>query len=192
MKGRKPKPTARQLSEGDPRKLGVHKLEAKLAAEPRASKGLGDCPRHLRGRARAAWNFWSEELAAMNMDRRPDRMMLEGACVAYETAVYAYETLEKQGRLIAKRKMVTKRVLDPQTNAMVETSELLVVDVKTHPAVIVQRSAWMQLRAFCSEFGLSPVSRQRVAAEKKDDGLEDLAALLSRPREPKAPPVVVQ
>lgn len=192
MKGRKPKPTARQVSEGDPRKLGVHKLEAKLAAEPKASKGLPGCPRHLRGRARYAWNFWSEELAAMNMDRRPDAMALEGACVAYETAVYAYETLEKQGRLIAKRKMVTKRVLDPETNTLVETSELVVVGVQTHPAVIIGRSAWMQLRAFCSEFGFSPVSRQRVAMEKKDDGLEDLASILSRPREPKAPPVVVQ
>jgi len=192
MRGRKPKPTALQQAEGDPSKRGVHKLAEKLAAEPKASKGLPGCPRHLRGRARYAWNFWSEELAAMNLDRRPDAMALEGACVAYETAVYAYETLEKQGRLIAKRKMVTKRVLDPATNAMVETSELVVVDVKTHPAVIVQRAAWMQLRAFCSEFGFSPVSRQRVAVEKKDDGLEDLAALLSRPREPKAPVVVVQ
>jgi hypothetical protein len=27
------------------------------------------------------WRFWREELEAMDLDRRPDAMMLEGACV---------------------------------------------------------------------------------------------------------------
>jgi hypothetical protein len=27
------------------------------------------------------WRFWREELEAMDPDRRPDAMMLEGACV---------------------------------------------------------------------------------------------------------------
>src|SRR6266852_4438003 len=108
------------MAEGDPRKYGVHKLEAKLAAEPKAARGLPACPRHLRGRARAAWNFWAEELRAMNIDSRPDAHMLEGACVAYEQAVDAYETVRKQGRLIA------KRIVDRKTNTRV------VVDVKTH------------------------------------------------------------
>lgn len=173
LRGRKPKPTAQQVAEGDPRKLGVHRLEQKLAAEAKASRGLPRCPAHLKGRARKAWKSWSEELELMNIDCRPDAQMLEGACVAYESAVECYETIQKQGRLVA------KRILDPQTNTLV------VANVKPHPAVAQMNSAWMLLKAFCSEFGLSPVSRTRLTNEKPDDGEDELLAILSRPRERK-------
>jgi hypothetical protein len=72
MKGRKPKPIDQQIAEGDPRRHGINKLKERLAAEPKATRGLPQCPRHLRGRSRAAWSFWSAELEAMNIDRRPD------------------------------------------------------------------------------------------------------------------------
>jgi hypothetical protein len=39
----------------------------------------------------------------MNLDCRPDAMMLEGACIAYQAAIEAYETIQKQGPLVAKR-----------------------------------------------------------------------------------------
>ena len=173
MRGRKPKPTALQIAEGDPRKLGVHKLEQKLEAEAKGYRGLPNCPSHLQGRARKAWRFWSEELEFMNIDCRPDAQMLEGACVAYEAAVDAYETIQKQGRLVA------KRVLDPETN------KLVVANVKPHPAVAQGNAAWALMRAFCSEFGLSPVSRTRLAIEKPTVGEDDLLEILSRAREPK-------
>src|SRR5579863_8251506 len=154
VRGRKPKPTSQQISEGDPRKLGVRKLEQKLEAEAKGSRGLPSCPSHLKGRARKAWRRWSEELERMNLDCRPDAQMLEGACVAYEAAVECYETIQKQGRLVA------KRILDPQTNTLV------VANVKPHPAVAQMNAAWTLLKMFCSEFGLSPVSRTRLAVEK--------------------------
>jgi len=44
---------------------------------------------------------------------------------------------------------------------------------------------WRQVRAFCSEFGLSPVSRTRLAIERKDEATEDLEAILGRAREPR-------
>jgi P27 family predicted phage terminase small subunit len=173
MRGRKPKPTALQLAEGDPRKLGVHRLEQKLKAEAKGSRGLPNCPSHLKGRARKAWKSWSEELERMNLDCRPDAQMLEGACVAYEAAVECYETIQKQGRLVA------KRILDPQTNTLV------VANVKPHPAVAQMNAAWLLLKAFCSEFGLSPVSRTRLAIDKADDGDDELVEILSQPRERK-------
>jgi P27 family predicted phage terminase small subunit len=178
--GRKRKPAKAQIALGDPRKKGVHKLEQELAAEPKASRGLPPCPDYLKGRARDAWQFWAEELAAMDLDRRPDSHMLEGCCVAYDAAVDAYETIQKQGRLIA------KKALDPKTNTMV------VVDVRPHPAVRQGNQAWALMRAFCSEFGLSPVSRIRLSIEKEDGGEADLLELLGRPREKRTPPIVVQ
>jgi len=93
--------------------------------------------------------------------------------VAYEAAVDAYETIQKQGRLVA------KRVLDPETN------KLVVTNVKPHPAVAQGNAAWALMRAFCSEFGLSPVSRTRLAIEKPTAGEDDLLEILSRAREPK-------
>jgi P27 family predicted phage terminase small subunit len=174
MKGRKPKPIAQQIAEGDPRQRGKRKLEQKLAAEPKAARGLPSCPRHLKGRARVAWNFWSEELAAMNLDRRPDAMVLEGACIGYARAVEADLMIAKEGPI------VRHRTADPVTREPFER-------VKAHPAVSISRGAWAQVRAFCTEFGLSPASRTRLSIEKPDDGEDDFMAILMQPREPRVP-----
>jgi P27 family predicted phage terminase small subunit len=171
MRGRKPKPISQQISEGDPSKHGVNRLRERLNNEPKAVRGFPSCPRHLGKRARQAWKFWAEELEAMGLDRRPDGPMLEGAAVAYESAVKAYETIEQQGSLIA------KKALDPSTQRMI------VVDVRPHPAVAQRNAAWMLVRAFCSEFGLSPASRTRLSVEQpRDYGDVDLMEILSRPR----------
>jgi P27 family predicted phage terminase small subunit len=176
MRGRKPKPTTQQVAEGDPRKLGAHKLEQKLQSEAKGFRGLGKCPSYLKGHTRKAWKSWSEELERMSLDCRPDGLMLAGACAAYESAVECYETIQKQGRLVA------KRIVDPATNMLV------VANVKPHPAVAQMNAAWMLLKAFCSEFGLSPVSRTRLTIEKPADSQDDLMTILSQPRERKSQP----
>ena len=182
MRGRKPRPTAQQILEGDPRKIGVHRLEQKLEAEVKVARGLPKCPPHLKGLARKAWRFWSEELAHMNLDCRPDALMLEGACISYQAAIQAYETIQTQGPLVA------KRILDPETN------KLVVSNVKPHPAVAQGNAALMLMKAFCSEFGLSPVSRTRLAIEKPPAEEDELMAILSHPRErkPEQPSEVIQ
>jgi phage terminase small subunit len=47
------------------------------------------------------------------------------------------------------------------------------------------------MRSFCSEFGLSPISRMRLVIDKEDAGEADLMNLLSRPREKRTLPAVV-
>ena len=104
-------------------------------------------------------------------DRRPDGPMLEGVCIAYDAAIACYETIKAQGRFIA------KKILNPATN------KLVVVDVKPHPAVRQRNQALALMKSFCSEFGLSPVSRIRLASGRtQDDGEADLMELLARPR----------
>jgi len=179
MRGRKPKPVAQQIAEGDPRKHGVKKLAERLDAEPRPTKGLPECPRHLKGRARFAWNFWVEELAAMNLDRRPDAMMLEGACVNYARAVKADLILDREGLMF-------------EEWTVAESGEKVLTGLKNHPANRLSNMCWRQVRSFCSEFGLSPVSRTRLTLEKKDAGVDDLMAILSRPRDAKPKPETVQ
>jgi P27 family predicted phage terminase small subunit len=176
MRGRKPKPTATQIAEGDPRKHGVHKLDDRLASEPAATKGLPECPRHLTGRANHAWKFWAEELAAMDLDRRPDAMMLEGACVNFARAVEADLLVQIEGLVIVQEIKTSK------------SGEVISIKKKKNPAVDISSKAWSLVRAFCSEFGLTPVSRTRLAIGKEGGKEDDLAALLLQPRvmKPKA------
>jgi P27 family predicted phage terminase small subunit len=111
----------------------------------------------------------------MNLDRRPDGMMLEGACLNYGRAVEADLIVERDGLMVSEFGMVG----EPG-----EAQEAVLLRTKAHPAIAVSNAAWRQMRAFCSEFGLSPVSRTRLAIERKDEG-QDLAAILSAPRAPR-------
>lgn len=175
MRGGKPKPIQRQIAEGDPSKRGVHKLDEALRSLPHAEQGLPDCPADLGPVAREAWNFWREELTKMGLAFRPDSVMLEGACVHFERAKLADGLLKRHGILIAEP--VTDRNGRP-TGA---------TRVRNNPALAVSNQAWALVRSFCSEFGLSPVGRQRLAVEAPDTSREDLLELLSRPRTPRTP-----
>jgi phage terminase small subunit len=75
-------------------------------------------------------------------------MMLEGVCVNYAGAVQA-DAIIPQGC----------QVKEPIINH--PTGEVMGTKSKNHPAVAVSNSSWRQVRAFCSEFGASPVSRTR-------------------------------
>jgi phage terminase small subunit len=95
IRGRRPKPTRRQIGEGDSAKRGKRKLQEKLNSKPKATRGLPPCPKHVVGLARSAWKFWAEELRAMKLDARSDAMMLEGACVNYARAVQAAAIIQR-------------------------------------------------------------------------------------------------
>jgi P27 family predicted phage terminase small subunit len=177
MRGRKPKPWQTQINEGDPRKRGVRKLQERLAAEPKAEAGFPGCPDHLEGLAREAWDFLAEQIESMGIDKRPDALMLEGACVNYARAVQADQQVTREGITV-------------QETSVTDDGEVIVLKTKANPAVAVSNAAWRHLRAFASEFGLSPVSRTRITIEKRDDGEAELLALLSKPREPRPIPPV--
>jgi P27 family predicted phage terminase small subunit len=164
-----PKPTQTQINEGDPRKIGVKKLQEKLDAQPIAERGLPRCPSHLKGRARKAWNFWKEALEGMNLDAKPDAMMLEGACVNYARAVEADVAIGGQG-------LVSIVPIFSKKGEHVADKEI------AHPLIMVSNKAWDGVKKFCTEFGLSPAARTRLTIEKKDDGEAELRDLLTKPR----------
>jgi P27 family predicted phage terminase small subunit len=169
MRGRKPKPTTEMIAAGDPNKIGARKLQAKLNAEPAATRGLPACPDHLHRLARQAWNFWAVELEEMDLDARPDAMMLEGACVGYERAVLADRMIQRHG-LIREVYCLDKR------------RKRVLLRSGPHPAIRISAVAWAQVRSFCSEFGLSPASRARLSVEKPNEAGDELVKILSRPR----------
>jgi phage terminase small subunit len=141
-RGRKAKPVARQIAEGDPRKKGVNKLDQAKAEGVQPAKGLPSAPEYLSAAARMAWERWKGELEGLDMDRVPDAPALEAACMAYGLMVDAYQAKDW-------------RLLDRAQN---------------------------RLRQFTSEFGFTPVSRERLTIDRPDRGESDLAEILSKPR----------
>src|ERR1017187_8558136 len=168
MRGRKPKPVKHQISAGDPSHVGKAKLDKHLANLPIAARRLGDPPRHLSGIARQQWQIWRDDLARMGMDYRADRVMLEGAAVAYGRAIESDEIL-KDG--------VT---LEEVTSDKI-TGELTTI-TRRHPAFAVANVSWRRVKAFCAELGLTLTARTRLSIQPPTLGRESLADLLLRPR----------
>lgn len=150
MRGRKPLPVERQIAEGDRSKRGRLKLAEQLASIPKTARGLPDCPRHLRGRARSAWNLLRTELEAMQLDATADAMLLEAACVNYATAVRAHLKIEKQGEVIQ----------DPIVSR--DTGNVVAYRAKKNPWLPIREHAHRLLLSFCSEFGVNPAARTRL------------------------------
>lgn len=170
MRGRKPKPIGQQIAEGDPRKRGKNKLKEALSGLPAPQRGYPPCPDHLSPLARRTWEFLSAQIEIMNQDHRPDALMLEGACVNYARAVKADQAVDRDGITIELSKIDE------------ESGERILLGMKANPAASISDKAWKLVRAFCSEFGLSPSSLTRLKIEKPDDDAQDLAALLAEPR----------
>lgn len=166
MKGRKPKPIGQQIAEGDPAKRGKNKLKEALADVPTPQRGYPPCPDHLSPLARKTWEFLTVQIEIMNQDHQPDALMLEGACVNYARAVKADQAVERDGITIE------ESTIDK------ETGERILLRMKANPAASISDKAWKLVRAFCSEFGLSPSSLTRLKIEKPDDSDGDLAELL--------------
>jgi len=175
MKGRKPKPTALQIAEGDPRKIGAKKLRQKLESQPHAQRGYPDCPEHLKGLARKTYLFLVEQCEQMGIDRRPDCLMLEGAAQNYARAVAADSVIESEGATFEVKGIIGRG----------DDAECVVLDIKTRPEVAISDKCWKNLKSFASEFGFSPVSLTRLTIEKQDDHDADLMTMLSAPRAPR-------
>ena len=147
-----------------------------LAAEsiPKGSRGLPKCPRHLKGRARSAWNFLKAELEAIDLDCRPDALSLEGGCLAYQAAIGAEEVLTIEGPTV-EEPIVRKGVVVGSAR-------------RSHPANRIRNAAWARFQSFCDRFGLSPKARESISVQRSDDSNEELMSLLRQPRVPRPVP----
>ncbi len=175
---------------------------------------------------------------AMKLDSRPDAMMLECACMAYEASARAYIACAELGDVVKEpivdatqlrinaeltqlytdelERLKAPPIAQPGVIVMPSPPDSSSVDqgkrigiliqalarlneqaanpsyrLKKNPWVSVRERSLLLVKTFCSEFGLSPVSRTRLSIEKRDSGEADLAALLSAPREKRTPPETV-
>ncbi len=170
MRGRKPKPTALRIAEGDPGKLGKQKLEQIGASHPRAETGLPPSPDRLQGLAREAYEYWREQLEKMRLAEMPDSLTLERAAVHYALASEADVHIREEGAVI--QEPVVSR----------ETGEVIGYRQKRSEWVLVRAEADRIFRQFASEFGLTPVSRTRLTVDHSREEEQDLMKILSQPR----------
>jgi P27 family predicted phage terminase small subunit len=164
-RGRKPVPTELKLLRGNPGKRAVNRDEPK--PDPKAP-GM---PVWLSNEARAEWRRVVPELERLGLSAKVDRAALAAYCETWATFVAAERLIHEKGLLIM-------RVIEEVTGSDGNVLELHVSPTK-NPAVIIARDAAAQVRAFCSEFGLTPSARTRLQMPEAEDGDDGFGALLS-------------
>jgi P27 family predicted phage terminase small subunit len=106
----------------------------------------------------------------MQMDYSADAVILEGACVNYARAIEADEELKDA--CTWKEPLIDKR-----------TGDVIGYKLKNHPAMARSSTCWRNVQSFCSELGLSLISRQRLATQAGGTtGADELMDLLLGPR----------
>lgn len=136
-RGRKPKPTALKLLEGNPGKRAINKQE------PQPESVIPECPPHLKGVARTEWVRLTKELHELKIITRIDRAALAVCCTAWADYVKACDKLEKQGDVIISEKG----------------------GLYQNPWVAIKKRSMDQVQKFYAEFGMTPSSRSRVHVE---------------------------
>ena len=137
MRGRKPKPSALKMFEGNPGKRALNQNEPKPAVQ------TPDCPVHLDDEAQAEWNRITPELSTLGLIARIDRAALAAYCQAWSRWVKAEEMLKSTGPVIKSK----------TTGAIYQ-----------NPYLAVANRAMKQMRDFLTEFGMTPSSRSRVSS----------------------------
>jgi P27 family predicted phage terminase small subunit len=137
MAGRRPKPTALKILQGNPGKRALNKHEPKPT-------GVPTCPSHLAAKAKAEWKRIGKELRAVGLLTVVDRAALAAYCTVYARWIDAEEQIQKFGTVIK----------SPKSGFPI-----------ANPYVGVSNTALDLMRKFCVEFGLTPASRTRLQVE---------------------------
>jgi P27 family predicted phage terminase small subunit len=139
MRGRKPLPAGLKILRGNPGKRRINKRE------PQPVTGAPEPPEFLSGAALAEWQRITPELERLKLLARVDRAALAGYCECWATFVEAVAWMAENGKVMTVR--------DDKGN---------VKYVQTVPQFGMAIKALDRVRAFCSEFGLTPSARTRL------------------------------
>ncbi len=149
-RGRKPKPTALKVLEGNPGKRPLNKNE------PQPEKKAPRCPSWLEPEAKKEWKRMAKTLEAMGVLTQVDRTAFEGYCQAYARWKEAEEFLSKHGTIFKTPSGYIQQV----------------------PQVSIAQTDLKVMKDFCSEFGLTPAARTRIQVSAEgadsDDPMEKL------------------
>jgi len=143
-RGRKPKPTALKVLEGNPGKRPLN------MNEPKPEKKAPKCPSWLEPEAKKEWRRMSKQLEELGVLTQVDAAAFAGYCQAYARWKEAEEFLSKHGTIFKTPSGYIQQV----------------------PQVSIAQTYLKIMRDFCSEFGLTPSSRSRIAV---DNAVKDCA-----------------
>jgi P27 family predicted phage terminase small subunit len=139
MRGRKPKPTALKLAEGNPGKRRIN------GEEPKPPRSLPDCPEHLSEVARAEWHRIAESLNQIGLLTQVDRTTMAAYCQCY-------------GRWVeAERKLAETPAILRMPSGYIQQSPWLTISNKQLELMV----------KYMAELGLTPASRSRLAIQMK-------------------------
>lgn len=148
MKGRKPKPTALKIAEGNPGKRALNHNE------PKPGPGVPECPAHLHGESRKEWGRIAPELDRMGLLTHVDRVALACYCESWGSYINALLQMRKKGEVVI-------------------GSEGQEIKSKWRIIADDQKRLFTRILA---EFGLTPSSRARMSvkpAATPTDELQD-------------------
>jgi P27 family predicted phage terminase small subunit len=137
VRGRKPKPTAMKLLDGNPGKRRIN------GAEPKPPRSLPDCPAHLSAVARAEWQRIAEMLNAIGLLTQVDRSTMAGYCQCYGRWVEAEEKLAS-----------TPAILRLPSDY-----------IQQSPWLTIANKQLELMAKYMAELGLTPASRSRLAIQ---------------------------
>lgn len=142
MRGRPRKPTKLKILEGNRAKVSKAKLNR---PKPEPRPGIPDPPDWFDADALAEWNRIVPELDRLGLLTVVDGSALEGACTAKSLAVKCWKLL--QGGEI------TQTVTTKFGEVQKERAEF---------GMFIK--AWSQYKGFCTEYGLTAASREKLSA----------------------------
>jgi P27 family predicted phage terminase small subunit len=150
MGGRPPKPVELKIIEG--RREGIDSGGRPIKAVPEFERGEPVMPIWLPAEARAEWNRVVPELNRLGLLKRIDGAALTAYCMTWQRFVESSAIVAAEGMVLHD---------DKQGRA------------QRHPALLTAEAASKELRAWCTQFGMTPSAEQRVASGKVDDGQGD-------------------
>jgi len=150
MPGRKPKPTALKIQDGNPGRRPLN------TDEPKPIEGLPDCPDHLDDEARAEWDRLGPQLVREHRMAIVYRAGLAAYCAAWSRWVTAEREIQKFGM-----------VIQAPSGYLIQS-----------PYVGISNRAWDQLMRALSELGISPTSQAKVSKVEATTPVSKLSAYL--------------
>lgn len=148
MAGRTPKPAGLKILEG--RGNGTDSGGRPVRPAPGFVRLPPEPPDLLTGRAREMWEKIVPELQRLQLLKPIDQAALTALCLTWDRLCEAQRLVDRQGVVLETERGPIK-----------------------NPAVLIVESASKELRAWSSEFGLTPSSEGRLGKLAGDDDDDD-------------------
>lgn len=150
-KGRKPKPSALKLLEGNPGKRELNSLE------PTPEKKAPKCPSWLDAEAKKEWRRLVKQLEDLGLLTQVDMAAFAGYCQAFARWKEAEEFISKHGTIVKTPSGYWQQV----------------------PQVSIAQTYLKIMHKFCEQFGLTPSARSRIVADTgRQDAVDPMELLL--------------